>query len=212
MEIDYGEFRSNFGTAGVPHIGVNWWWGTTGYLPSVNIGSFPVGSNVGGTQRSVNGTPLYEGLNVYPGGQSWSVVNGSDGIRYQMNGTNVPAGNPPPNATYWNVSNWTGVNGPPPATFDVRQFHTWSTIVLPWHGAPGPQTSIGAAGLTMQFLDGLFCGWGATWSPFASQPLQANGTGYCLSEGARQPIFYTHDQGQSIPGVPTHIDWIRVMQ
>jgi hypothetical protein len=210
MEIDYGEIRGGFANAGVPHIGCNFWWGTTGFSVPQN-GQFPPTGNAGGSIQSTSKTPLYQVLNNYSG--NFWVVNGSDGIRYRQATGFIPAGNPPPNVTYWNVSNFPSAQGPLDVELDVRQFNTWSTIVLPWHGSPGGFPSgINSAGMCLSFFNGLFVGLGITWTPFWQQSQNIDTSGYCQCEYISHVVFLSHDCNASAPGVPHHYDWVRIMQ
>jgi hypothetical protein len=211
MEIDYGEVRGGFNNAGVPHLGTNFWYGTTGFAPG---GSFPpAGHNAGGTVQSVSGTPLYQGKNIYTG--NFYVVNGSDGFRYHTANTSpIPVGTPPPNVTYWTRVDYPQLNegGPIDVVADMKQFNTWSTIVLPYHGSPGYPNGPNAAGMCLAFYNGLFVGFGATWTPYWQQSQAIDTSGFCTCEYHSHVVFLSNDTNAGAPGVPNHIDWVRVMQ
>jgi hypothetical protein len=203
VEFDFTEIRAGFVNEGVPHVGVNIGAGTTGYFGG-SFGNF-------GTNQSITGTVLYQAKNIYPSGGSTFVVNGSDGIRYAQNGTLTPAGNPPPNATYWTRVDFPTSGGNPPTTNDMRNFNTWSTLVLPYHGSPGYPNGVNAAGICMQFFNGLFCGWGGTWTPLR-QTGQPDSMFITTYEGLTQQLFLSGDANTSGAGVPHHYDWVRIMQ
>jgi hypothetical protein len=205
LEVDFLEVGAGGGSEDfVPHVGFPLW---APYTPGV----FPTDNSfIGGNTDSLTGTGLYQAQNPYRSGGGSTVMNNVDGIKYQQNGTTTPAGNPPPNATYW-----TPLAAPPPPTRgqpaipqNLSQFNTWSTLLLPWHGSPGAPSGLQMAGICMQFFNGCYVGPGITWSPFTAI-FGKNTSGPQTAEGQQRILFVA---GDIQAGVPLHIDWIRVMQ
>jgi hypothetical protein len=224
MEFDYAEIIiDGFGNVlngGVPTFNCHCY-GTGGTINNGqkgNIGCFTSssGSNPqsvnGSTFQSINGTSTYLSAQSYPFDGFLDVSVG--GTRYRQVGPVVPPATPPPNPTYWAVSTYgTGGSGAPPIpALDMGQFNTWSTLVLPSHGAPGPPGTQ-QVGMVLRFCNGALVGANTGWNSGGALTTAAAGNASCISsEASGFMIIQSFSAEVANPGAQCQYDFIRIMR